>query len=83
MAGWGQGMAGRRWQPGGRRGAHSSPRTAATEKHRPPPPQRQSAHKPEIMYAAAAGHALLGALCLWRGLAKEESWEVEFCKDKD
>lgn len=36
------------------------------------------------MYAAAAGHALLGALCLWRGCADDDKWESkEFLKKKD
>jgi len=30
-----------------------------------------------MMYGAAVGHALLGALCLWRGFSEKERWEKE------
>lgn len=46
-------------------------------------PLSQSAAKPEVMYAAAAGHALLGALCLWRGFDEDEKWEKELWAKKD
>lgn len=32
----------------------------------------QSGQDEKLMYAAAVGHAALGALCLWRGFAEEE-----------
>lgn len=37
----------------------------------------KSSRSKETMYCAAVGHALLGALCLWRGFAEEEKWEKE------
>lgn len=51
-----------------------------------PRPARRAAHpaagykdkggqKPEVMYGAAAFHAGLGALCLWRGFDDEPKWE--------
>ena len=35
-------------------------------------PTAQGGQEENLMYAAAVGHAALGALCLWRGLAEDE-----------
>ena len=48
------------------------------------PPLTPSCRPQEFVYGAAAGHAALGGLCLWRGFDEEEKWESkEFFKKKE
>ncbi|KAI7838775.1 hypothetical protein COHA_007391 [Chlorella ohadii] len=45
--------------------------------------EHKGGQEENLMYAAAVGHAALGALCLWRGLAEDEKWEKTLFEDKD
>lgn len=45
--------------------------------------ENKSGQDEKLMYAAAVGHAALGALCLWRGFAEEDKWEKTLFEDKD